>query len=84
VVISMMSVPSDLEPDVRSVNAVDHRDMIAASSKTDSSGAFELRLLAGVTYLIRAGVRTNNTFRPTETVVFVGDWAGGLRIPVTR
>jgi protocatechuate 3,4-dioxygenase beta subunit len=65
-------------------NAVDHRDMIVASSKTDSSGAFELRLLAGVTYRIRAGVRTDNTFRPTETVVFVGERLVGLRLRIAR
>ena len=62
---------------------VDHRGMIMGSSKTDSSGAFELRLLAGVSYLIRAGIRTENGFRQVETMVLVDDKQNeGLRLSI--
>lgn len=46
---------------------VDHRGMIMGSARADSSGAFELRLLAGVSYLVRAEIRTENGFdRPKQ------------------
>ena len=50
---------------------VDHKGIIMGSSKTDSSGAFELRLLAGVSYLIRAWIRTESGFRQVETIAVV-------------
>ena len=63
---------------------VDQRHMIMGSSKTDGSGAFELRLLAGVSYLIRTWVQTENGSRPTETVVFVDERLEALRLFVAR
>jgi hypothetical protein len=63
---------------------VDHRGMIMGSSKTDSSGAFELRLLAGVSYLIRAGIRTEDGFRQAESVVFVDQQKEGLHLSIRR
>jgi hypothetical protein len=63
---------------------VDHRGMIMGSAKTDSGGAFGLRLLAGVSYLIRAGVRTENGFRQTETVVFVDEPPERLRLLIAQ
>jgi hypothetical protein len=59
---------------------VDHKGMIMGSAKTDNGGAFELRLLAGVTYQIRAAIRTENGFRQTEAVVLVDQQREGLRL----
>jgi protocatechuate 3,4-dioxygenase beta subunit len=61
---------------------VDHKGTITASAKTDSSGAFQLRVLTGVTYVIRAGTRTTDGFRQTETVVFVGQAKEGIRLSI--
>jgi protocatechuate 3,4-dioxygenase beta subunit len=63
---------------------VDHRGMIMSSAKTERNGAFGLRLLAGVSYLIRAGIRTENGFRQTETVVFVDQRLDGLSLSIVR
>ena len=52
------------------------------SAKTDNPGSFELRLLAGVTYLIRAGIRTPDGFKQVETVVFVDQRKEGLRLSI--
>ena len=46
------------EADV-SASLVDHRGTSVSFTKTDSSGAFQLRVLAGMTYVIRAGVLGN-------------------------
>ena len=59
---------------------VDHRGMIMGSAKTDNGGTFELRLLAGVTYLIRAGIRTPDGTKQVEIVVFVDQRTEGLRL----
>jgi hypothetical protein len=63
---------------------VDHKGMIMGSGKTDNSGAFELRLLAGFSYLVKAGIRTNNGFRQSETVVSVDQQLEGLRLSIVR
>jgi hypothetical protein len=63
---------------------VDHRGMIMGSARADVSGAFELRLLAGVSYLVRAGIRTENGFRQAEVVVFVDQRLDGLRLSIVR
>jgi hypothetical protein len=62
---------------------VDHGEMIIGSSKTDSSGVFELRVLTGLTYVIR-GSRTTDGFRQTETVVFVDQEKKGVRLSIRR
>jgi hypothetical protein len=59
---------------------VDHREMIMGSAETDRSGAFKLRLLAGVSYLMRARIGTERGFRQVETVVFVEQQKEGLRL----
>ncbi len=63
---------------------VDHREMIMGSARADNSGAFELRLLAGVSYLLKAGIRTENGFRQAETVIYVGQALDGLRLSIVR
>jgi protocatechuate 3,4-dioxygenase beta subunit len=50
---------------------IDHKGSITSSATTDSSGAFQIRVLAGVSYLFRAGIVTRDGYRYTETVVFV-------------
>ena len=63
---------------------VDHRGMIMGSARADGRGAFELRLLAGVSYLVRAGIQTVDGFRQNETVVFVDRRVDGLRLSIAR
>ena len=63
---------------------LDHRFMSMGSARADSSGAFELRLLSGISYLVRAGIRTADGFRQTETVVFVDQRTEGLGISIAR
>lgn len=63
---------------------VDHRGMIMGSAKTDNGGTFELRLLAGVTYLIRAGIRTPDGFKQVEAVVFVDQRKEGVRLSIRQ
>jgi hypothetical protein len=63
---------------------VDHRGMIMGSARANSSGAFELRLLAGVSYLVTAGIRTENGFRQTELVIYVDQRLDGLRLSIAR
>jgi hypothetical protein len=63
---------------------VDHRGMIMASAKTDSDGTFQLRLLAGVTYLIRASIRTSAGFKQVETVVLVDQQTEAVRLSIGR
>ena len=53
-------------------------------TKTDSSGAFQLRVLAGMTYVIRAGVRTANAYRRAEAIAFVEEPQEGLVLSVRR
>jgi hypothetical protein len=43
---------------------------VQASSKTDSVGGFELRLLAGVSFVVMARIRTADGVRQAEAVVF--------------
>ena len=63
---------------------VDHSGMIMSSSKTDSGGLFELRLLTGISYLIRAGIRADDGFRQAESVVFVDQQNEGLHLSIRR
>jgi hypothetical protein len=63
---------------------VDHRGMIMGSARADGSGAFELRLLAGVSYLVRAGIRTEHGFPQTEAVIVVDERLDGLRLSIGR
>ena len=50
---------------------VDHRGTNMTSTKADSSGAFQLRVLAGMTYVITAGTGTGTRYRQSETVAFI-------------
>lgn len=63
---------------------IDHKGMIMGSAKTDQGGTFELRLLAGVTYLIRAGIGTGVGFKQVETEVFVDQQKEGVRLSIRR
>jgi hypothetical protein len=63
---------------------VDHRGMIMNSTKTDSSGAFQLRVLAGMTYVIRAGVRTANAYSRAEVIASVEQPLEDLVLSVRR
>ena len=69
------------EADV-SANLVDHRGTSMSFTKTDSNGAFELRVLAGMTYVIRAGVRRGNSYSRSETIVFVDQPQEGLILSI--
>ena len=64
--------------------SVDHGGMIMGASQTDRSGAFELRLLIGVSYRIRAGIRTADGFRQVETSVFIDQQKEGVRLSIRR
>ena len=63
---------------------VDHKGLYMGSSTTDSSGAFEIRVLTGSSYLIRAGIRTADGSQQTETVVLVNERLEGLRLSLAR
>ena len=61
---------------------IDYKSSTIASSKTDTSGGFELHLLAGVTYVIRAGIRMTDGFRQAETVVVVDQQTEGVCLSI--
>jgi protocatechuate 3,4-dioxygenase beta subunit len=63
---------------------VDPRGAIMSSSKTDSNGAFQLRVLTGITYIIKAGARTAGGLRQAETVVSVDSQKEDLRLSIHR
>jgi hypothetical protein len=61
----------------------DHEGMSIGATTTDRGGAFEVRVLAGITYLIKARVGTQEGNRQTETVVFVEEeQKQGLRLVI--
>jgi hypothetical protein len=62
---------------------VDHKGTITSSATTDNSGAFQLRVLSGVTYVIRTGTRTPEDFK-RETVLLVGADNGAVRFTIRR
>ena len=66
------------------VYPADQRGHVVSSGTTDTNGAFRVRVLAGVAYLIRAGIRTTDGYRETETQVFVPQWPDDLRISIRR
>ena len=55
---------------------------VVSSATADSAGAFRLRLLAGVAYTIRAGIRTADRYRQTETPLFVAQQVDDLLISI--
>jgi hypothetical protein len=57
---------------------------VVTASKTDSSGAFQLRLLSGLTYVITARTETPDGLRQVETTVFVDQQADGIRLLIRR
>ena len=63
---------------------IDHPGVIMGSTRANSSGAFDLRLLAGVSYLVRAGIRTESGFRQTEATVYVDQQLEDLRLSIER
>lgn len=53
-------------------------------ARTDASGRFRLRVLAGMTYVIRAAVLTPGGLQQTETVVFVDRAKEDVRLVIGR
>lgn len=66
------------------VAPVDHKGTITSSATTDNSGAFQLRVLAGIAYVILAGTHTTHDFKHTETVLFVGRENETIRLTIRR
>jgi Carboxypeptidase regulatory-like domain len=64
------------------VYAADSPGHLLSWTKADSDGAFRLRALAGVTYLIQAGIGTGTAHRQTETRLFVEKQVDDLRITI--
>ena len=62
----------------------DDRSMIMQAAKTDAGGAFELRLLAGLSYLITARLRTAQGLKQVETVLFLEQRREDLRLLIDR
>jgi len=58
--------------------------MSIASSTADTSGAFQLRVLSGLTYVINALTDTNNGLRQADTTVFVDQQTEGIRLSIRR
>jgi len=56
--------------------------MFTALSKIDSSGAFHLRVLSGLTYVIKANTETATGSRYAETTVFVEQRTEGVRLSI--
>jgi hypothetical protein len=63
---------------------VDRQWTLVESARADSSGAFELPLLAGVSYRVRAWLQTEHGPRKAETVVHVEKQTEGLRLSFAR
>jgi hypothetical protein len=64
-------------------STVDHPQMSLRSTRTDTSGFFQLRLLSGVTYIFKASVRPGEPPSPeTETVVFVDQQTERIRVSI--
>jgi hypothetical protein len=61
---------------------VDYKSMITATATTDSTGAFRLRALTGVNYLISGSIRISNRLRRTEAEVFVDEQKEDLRLSI--
>ena len=55
---------------------------VVASAATDSTGAFRLRVLADVSYLITAGMRIGDRYREMKTELFVAHQVDDLRISI--
>ena len=49
---------------------------------TDRGGAFQIRVLAGITFLIKARVRTPEGDWQTEAEVFVDEQKEGVRLVI--
>ena len=60
---------------------IDHARM-TSSTKTDSTGLFQLRVFSGVTYVFKASARIGDGSRPTETVVFVDQQTERIRLSI--
>lgn len=57
---------------------------ILATATADASGAFRLRVLASVTYLIRAGTLVAGHYHEREKTMFVTQQVNDLRISIPR
>jgi hypothetical protein len=63
---------------------VDHPGLSLDSARAGGSGAFQLRLLAGLSYRLKAIARIENGLRQVETVIFVRERIDGLRLSIVR
>ena len=61
---------------------IDREGMSIGATTTDRGGAFQVRVLAGITYLVKARVRTPEGDRHTEAGVFVDELKQGLRLVI--
>ena len=66
------------------VALVDHPSSIMSSSRANRAGEFELRVLAGLRYHIRASVRTTNGVLQTLIVRPVEDAKESIRLVIAR
>jgi hypothetical protein len=67
-----------------SAAATDGRGMSMKPTKTDSNGKFMLRVLAGTTYRIRAGVREGVRYRHVEKVVAADEQKDEISLSIPR
>jgi hypothetical protein len=58
--------------------------MSIASSTAENSGAFQLRVLSGLTYVIKAITLTDDGLRQAETTVSVDQETEGIRLSIRR
>jgi hypothetical protein len=59
---------------------VTHKGRTMASATTDTTGTFRLRVLAGITYVIRATIRTGNATREVQRLMSVDQENEELRL----
>ncbi len=64
--------------------AVNPAGMSIASSTAENSGAFQLRVLSGLTYVIKAITLTDDGLRQAETTVSVDQETEGIRLSIRR
>ena len=61
---------------------VAHRFTSTSTARSDSSGGFQLRLLSGVTYVIRASARTSKGLRQSEVTVTAQESLDPIRLVI--
>ena len=66
------------------IEAAGYEGTVTDSATTEANGAFQLRALMGVSYVIRARAGSGNGFRESQTAVLVDEMKEGLRLIVPR